>query len=283
MKVSVVIAARNAAATIGDQLEALAEAEDPPDEWEVIVCENGSTDGTREVAERFSGRLPLRTIDVLGEPSVGRARNAGVAASDAEGVIFCDADDVVSPTFLRAMAGALERHEAVGARAELDLLNEPWTLAPRDDVDGLRILPFSPYLPFASGYGLGVRRARHDEIGGFDESIMLEDVDYSIRLQLAGVTLHYEPHAIVHYRTRAQLRGIARQAFFYARDFALLQRRYSDAARGPAWAWPLKGWRHVFGALPHATTRAGRAKLAWRAGWQAGRIAGSVRYRVLAE
>jgi glycosyltransferase involved in cell wall biosynthesis len=282
VKVAVVIAARNAAATIGDQLEALAGAEDPPHGWEVIVCENGSIDGTREVAERFSDRLPLRTIAVEGEPSVGRARNAGVAASDAEALIFCDADDVVAPRFVRAMAAALERHEAVGARAEFDLLNDPWTLAPRDDVDGLRILPFPPHLPFASGYGLGVRRARHDEIGGFDESMILDDVDYSIRLQLAGVALHYEAQAIVHYRTRAQLGGIARQGFFYSRDFVLLQKRYSDATAGPAWVWPLKGWRHVFGALPHATTRGGLATLAWRAGWQAGRIAGSVRYRVLA-
>lgn len=282
MKVCVVIAARNAAATIGEQLEALAESEDQPDEWEVIVCENGSTDGTREVAERFSGRLPLRTIEVPGEPSIGRARNVGVAASDADALIFCDADDVVSRTFLRAMVGALERHEAVGARAELHLLNDPWTLAPRRDVDALAILPFPPHLPIASGFGLGVRRARHDEIGGFDESVTLEDVDYSIRLQLAGVTLHYEPCAVVHYRTRAQLGGIARQAFVYAHAFALLQKRYSHAVAGSAWTWPLKGWRHVFGALPRATTRAGRATLAWRAGWQAGRIAGSVRYRVLA-
>ena len=282
MKVCVVIAARNAAATIGDQLDALAEAEDPPEEWEVIVCENGSTDGTREVAERFSGRLPLRTIEVLGEPSVGRARNAGVAASDADAAIFCDADDVVSPTFLRAMVGALERHEAVGARAELELLNDPWTLAPRDDVDGLRILPFPPHLPFASGYGLGVRRACHDEIGGFDESIALEDVDYSIRLQRAGVTLHYEPSAVVHYRTRKKLGGISRQAFGYANAFALLQKRYGEGTDGPAWAWPIRGWKHVLGAVPDATSQAGRATLAWRAGWQAGRIAGSVRYRVLA-
>ena len=282
MKIAVVIAARNAAAMIAEQLQALAEAEPPPGEWEVILCDNGSTDGTREIAERYRARLPLRIVDGPDGPSIGGARNTGVAASDAEALIFCDADDVVSGMFLRAMAGALERHEAVGARAELQHLNSPWTRAPRDDLDGLRILPFPPHLPFASGYGFGVHRRRHDDIGGFDETMALEDVDYSIRLQRAGVTLSYEPGAIVHYRVRSKLGEIGRQAFVYADGFALLQKRYGEGPRLSPWLWPLKGWTHVLGALPGVTTRAGRARLVWRAGWQLGRIAGSIRHRVLA-
>ena len=58
--VSVVVVMRNAAATIGEQLEALSR-QDYAGPWEVVLADNGSTDDSVAVARQWEDRLPLRT------------------------------------------------------------------------------------------------------------------------------------------------------------------------------------------------------------------------------
>ena len=66
MKLSIVIPCRNAARTIAVQLDALC-AQQWRGGWEVIVADNGSTDGTQAIVEGYSRRLPgLRLIDACG-------------------------------------------------------------------------------------------------------------------------------------------------------------------------------------------------------------------------
>src|SRR3954447_15734888 len=103
--VSVVIPALNAAGTIGTQLEALAQ-QDADVEWEVIVVDNGSSDTTLEVCRSYESRLPaLRTL-TCARPGTSAARNTGAAASSADLLLFCDADDEVAPGWVAAMVAA---------------------------------------------------------------------------------------------------------------------------------------------------------------------------------
>src|SRR5204862_175427 len=81
--VSVLIPVRNAARLLPDQLNALA-AQDYDGPWEVVVADNGSSDGSASVARRLAGRLPsLRVVDASGRRGAGPARNAGAAALQA--------------------------------------------------------------------------------------------------------------------------------------------------------------------------------------------------------
>jgi glycosyltransferase involved in cell wall biosynthesis len=95
-ELSVVIPARNAADTIGVQLESLVRQRfDRP--WEVVVVDNGSTDGTRAAVESFADRLPgLRIVDASERQGIGYARNRGVEAACGRLIAYCDADDAVS-------------------------------------------------------------------------------------------------------------------------------------------------------------------------------------------
>lgn len=284
--VSVVLACRNAEATLAAQLEALArQAYDEP--WELLLVDNGSTDGTLAVAERFRDRLPLRVVDASARPGQAHALNAGVREARAPAVLFCDADDEVADGWLAALSGALAEHQLAAGRHDVEALNAPWLREAREPVfvAGLPRLAFPPYLPHATSSALGLRKELHEELGGFDETMdVLFDTDLTLRAQLAGHAIHEVPEAVVRYRYRETLGGTFRQARSYAAAMALLQRRYVPAgARVPGRrTWLVEGWKPVVVGLSRAGTRAGRIRLGWLLGWQAGRYAGSFRYRVLA-
>jgi GT2 family glycosyltransferase len=112
----------------------------------------------------------------------------------------------------------------------------------------------------------------------------LFDTDFSVKAQLAGFELVYVPEAVVHYRYRSTFGGIFDQARRYAEQMARIQGRYrppGEPVPGRR-TWPVEGWRPLLAEVPRVGSKAGRARLAWHLGWQAGRYAGSVRYRVLA-
>jgi glycosyltransferase involved in cell wall biosynthesis len=284
---SVIVPVLNAAGVVTGQLEALARQEwGRP--WEVVVADNGSTDSTIEVVEGYRARLPaLRVVDASGQRGQAHALNVGARAALAEGVVFCDADDEVAPGWVAAMGEALADHELVACRSEAGKLNEPWVEETREaqPVGALSTVPFPPFAPYAGSGGLGVRRAVHERLGGFDESMpALFDVDFCLRARAQGIELTLVPEALLHYRYRTGWGATFRQARIYAEQMALVQRRHQEKGspgrnRRP---WLVRGWKPIASSLVSVHRRSSRAKLAWQLGWQLGRYVGSVRHRVLA-
>lgn len=108
--VSVVIPVYNGRAFISSAVEsALAQA---PAVAEVLVCDDGSTDGTRELVESIGGRVRLIRLPHSGDPSL--VRNAGVERASGELVAFLDADDVWLPGKIEAQVAALAARPGVG-------------------------------------------------------------------------------------------------------------------------------------------------------------------------
>ncbi len=288
MRISVVMPARDGAATIAEQLAALA-AQRFEDEWEVIVADNGSRDDTRAIVAGFAGRLPnLRVIDAAGRRGAAYARNHGVLESSGARLAFCDSDDVVSPGWLAAIDAALERHELVGGPLVAREINEPWILKTRPWLQHLEhgVAP-DDFLPWAASANLGVRRDLHERIGGFDETLVAqEDQDYCWRAQLAGASLRFAPEAVVHYRLRSRLRDIYRQARVYGEYYPALFRKYAAhglrSARVSPWVW-LRLWGlpgMVARDLPRAIgNRERMAAWALRMGLRVGSLRGTVRFR----
>ncbi|NJN88072.1 MAG: glycosyltransferase family 2 protein, partial [Leptolyngbyaceae cyanobacterium SL_7_1] len=104
MQLTVVIPCYNAAGTIAIQLEALARQEFSQP-WELIVADNGSTDGTQAIAEKYADQFThFRLVDASAQRGAAHGRNVGVSVAQSDAIVFCDADDEVAPGWLSAMA-----------------------------------------------------------------------------------------------------------------------------------------------------------------------------------
>ncbi|MGI9155921.1 MAG: glycosyltransferase [Marmoricola sp.] len=282
--VSVILACRDAEQHLAAQLLALA-AQDYPLPWELVVSDNGSTDGTLEVVEQHCSLFQsVRVIDSSGRTGPAAARNAGVRAARGRRLVFCDADDVVAPGWLTAMSEGLDAHPFVAARLEHHRLNEAWSVSFRNPQTGL-LQTEPPFLPYTFTASMGVRREIHDAVGGFDERLTTcEDRDYCYRVQLTGARLRLAPEAVVHYRHRTSARDIYRQSRAYGIGNVQMYSAYRQYGLGrPPLGQAVLSWLATpVKLLPALTSRRRLAVFAARTGWRVGRLQGSVRYRVWA-
>lgn len=282
VELSVVMPMRNEAEHVGEQLAALAaQTWDRP--WELVVVDNGSTDGSAELVEAWCDRFPGLTVLRAPEArSISAVRNVGAAAAAGDKLAFVDADDVVDPGWLGAMADALDHCDVAGGLVDLSRLNDAaaltWTI---DGRDGLPVA--YGFLPFASGSNVGARRRAFDALGGFAAEIAhAEDVDLSWRAQEAGLTLAPAPAALVHRRLRGTTGDLLRQHLRYGSSGAALYLRHR--AHGMRRA----SMSDVLKELAFLIVRAYRLRdPAFRRFWvvvaarRLGHLVGSIRHRVL--
>lgn len=281
VELSVVIPAFNAAATIGDQLDALL-AQDWSASWEVIVADNGSTDDTAHVVRTMATTHPrLRVVDAGGRPGPSYARNCGVRAANGSSIAFCDADDVVADGWLAAIGGALREHRLVTGPQEYERLNPSWTWGVYGTRPARALQTFDDIFPFGPTANLGVRRDHFDDVGGFDAAMnTAEDLDFCLRSWLTGVSVVFVPDAVVHYRYRCDVRSLWRQALSYGATTPVIARKLAehDQATPSRWAGA-KRWIWLIRRLPTLRDRAGRARWVVVAGNAVGRVIGSARAR----
>ena len=280
--VSVVVPVLNEVSDLPEQLAALA-AQTYCGRWELIVCDNGSVDGTPQLAASWRDRLPnLRLVDASDRRGINHARNIGVEHAGGDFIAFCDGDDVVRPDWLHALAEAAPLADIVGGALDTELLNGVNATPPPELPNGLPVK--YGFLPCVAGGNCGVWRTVATELG-WDEQFTFggSDVEFAWRAQLAGYRVAYAPQALISVRHPDGLRSLARQWYLYGtsesklfrvfRDRGMRRSRVDEAAR--VWAW----------LLIHAGSVSGSAEARRRwvrlASYRAGRLAGSVREHTL--
>jgi glycosyltransferase involved in cell wall biosynthesis len=277
--VSVVIPVLNAAATLPRQLEALSR-QTYREPWEIVVADNGSIDGTTDVARAFSDRFPVLTVvQAAEERGASYARNRGCDVARGDLIAFCDGDDVVTENWLEALVGASRRGDLIGGAVEpiapgsSGLGSWPPLSSPRE--------PRLGFLPFVSGASFAIWKNVLDDLGGMDERYpACQDVELSWRAQLASKTLVFEPRARVRYQIRETLGSAFRQ--HYVRGMAHVQLfdayRRHGMPRMPGRAALAWGWL-LLTAILAVPWRSHRELWIRRLGLRLGHLAGSVRYR----
>lgn len=224
---SVIIPVLNGAATIGEQLDALARQQEAP-EFEVLVCDNGSTDATRDVVARYHDRLVLKVLDATDRKGASHARNVGLLAAKGEVLAFCDADDIVADDWLQVLDRSVAAGHMVAGWLDLARLNARPEGGWSGDGVERALEPISGYLPGIGTGNLALCRTDALRVGGFDESFRygVEDIDFGWRAQQAGLTLSREP-AVVYVRMRADAGPTFRQHRRWGRGNIMLRVRHA--------------------------------------------------------
>jgi len=236
---------------------------------EVIVADNGSTDGSLELLARD---YPEVQVLALGENrGFAGACNAGMQAAQGEFVILLNNDTEADPDWLEEIVAAFERYPEAGLVASKMLLfDRRDTFHTAGDFYRVDGIPGNrgvwendedqyneeEYVFNACGGSAAYRRAMLDQIGLLDEDFFFscEDVDLAWRAQLAGWRCVYAPHAVVYHKLSATGGG-ATASFYDGRNFIyLLTKDYP----GDLWR---THWRAILRAQLRITTEALRA---WR-------------------
>jgi N-acetylglucosaminyl-diphospho-decaprenol L-rhamnosyltransferase len=217
IQLSIVIVSYNARADLERCLDALI-ASPPSVTYEIIVVDNGSTDGSVDAARKRQG---VRVIENGANFGFARANNIGITASQGTNLLLLNSDTVVSPGAIDRLLTALDSDATVAVvgprlvdengRPELSFgrmispLNElRQQQAARGDVD--RMTRERQYPDWVSGACLMTRRADVDAVGLFDERFFMytEDVDLCAAIRACGRRILFTPDVeVVHLRGRS--------------------------------------------------------------------------------
>jgi len=241
MPISLIMTVRNEANSLPGLLDSVLLGTLLPDE--IVIVDGGSTDGTQQVIQSYSNRLPIRLIERPGA-NISEGRNAAIAAATHDLIAVTDAGVRLDPRWLELLTAPL-----LSSSSHVDVVSG-WFVAdpqtPFERAMGATVLPAledidpSTFLP--SSRSVAFRKAAWREVGGYPEWLdYSEDLMFDIALRDAGKQFAFAPGAVAHFRPRADLPAFYRQYYRYARGDGKanlwLKRhaaRYATYSLGPA-------------------------------------------------
>lgn len=273
--ISVVIPVLDGMPWIDLQLRALS-AQEVPVAWEVLVCDNGSLDHTRTCVQRWCERdSRICLVDASARRGAAAARNLGVSSARGGLLAFCDADDVVRPGWIAAMAEALVEADLAAGVFDFGALHGESSPAVPAATAQLG------FLPFGLSANLAVRRTAFDAVRGFDEQLSPEeDVDLCWRLQQAGFRFVVTEAAVVEKREHDPGLPTFRAAWAYGRCGPRLFARYRSRGMRRDLRGAAKSWIWLLLAVPGLFRRSRRRRWIRAFAIRCGRLVGSAKLRV---
>ncbi|WP_181803523.1 bifunctional polysaccharide deacetylase/glycosyltransferase family 2 protein [Streptomyces shenzhenensis] len=238
--VSVIVPAYNEKECIANTLESLARSTHP---IEIIVVDDGSTDGTSEIARGAADKLGMTNVRVIRQENAGKpaALNNGVRNASHDIVVMMDGDTVFEPETVRHLVqpfadpkvGAVAGNAKVGNR---DTIIGAWqhieyVMGFNLDRRMYDLLRCMPTIPGAIG---AFRREAVLQVGGMSEDTLAEDTDITIAMHRAGWRVVYQEHAKAWTEAPGSLRQLWSQRYrwSYGTMQALWKHRKSLTDKG---------------------------------------------------
>lgn len=207
--VSVVLPILNGKWLLPEFFKALKAQSFPAGQIEVVVVDNGSSDGSTDyVLKNWPG---ARLISIDHNLGSAKAENLGVKLARGHLVFITNDDAIISPNCLTDLVRLIKSDPQVAMVSGKLLYQDPWgALA----WPGFKLNPYLAYHPYDltnldklrdsdwfSGPAMLIKKTVFDEIGGFDEAYFFcgEDYDLSLRLKQAGYNIKYCPTALIYH------------------------------------------------------------------------------------
>ena len=246
--VSVIVPAFNEAVGIEHTVRSIAVSDYP--ELEILVVDDGSTDGTAELVDG----LGLPQVTVLRQPNSGKpaALNRGIEEARHDILVMVDADTIFEPATIGQLVQAFRRPEVGAVSGNTKVGNRRGLLGRWQHIEYVMgfnldrrlydVLQCMPTVPGAIG---GFRREALADVGGVSGETLAEDTDLTLALGRAGWRVVYEENARAWTEAPATLRGLWRQRYRWC--YGTLQSVWKH--RATLWRRGEKrfGWR----ALPY--------------------------------
>lgn len=209
MKISVIIPMYNARKTIRMTLEGL--KQQTLKDFEIVVVDDGSTDGSAQVIQDFATQnsLSVKVVQQVNS-GAGKARNAGVQNSSGDIVVFVDSDCIPPSNWLEAMTRPI-KDDMAGCTCGYKVKNRESITARYVDYEiARRHRKLVGKTTNAVGsYSLSLLKEAFRKVGGFDTSYTsadAEDFDLAFRLNRAGYNIFFTGDTFVYHFHPAYLK-----------------------------------------------------------------------------
>lgn len=220
--VSVIVPAYNEAVVLRPCVESILASRYP--NLEVILVNDGSTDGTGALMRELAREHPAVTAVDQANAGKGAALNTGIARARGEILLFVDADGIFTPRtvewllvgFADASVGAVCGDDRP-ANPDRTLTKMLSVLSHLGTGMVRRTLSILHCLPIVSGNIGAFRADLVRAVGGFDEHTLGEDLELTWRVYGAGYRVAFQPRAIVYAESPSTVRGLWRQRVRWAR------------------------------------------------------------------
>jgi cellulose synthase/poly-beta-1,6-N-acetylglucosamine synthase-like glycosyltransferase len=224
-KVAIIISVWNEESTVGGTIDSLLALEYPADKLSLIIVDDGSTDSTPHVIDRFAEHPQITAIH---KEHAGKyaAMNAGIAhTKSAELIGFLDADSFVAPDALSEMVAAFADPDISAVTASMSI-HEPRTIFQRMQYAEYSLSIILRHA-FASINSLYVtpgpfsfyRRSVFNTLGLFKHAYLAEDMEMAMRMQRAGMKIGNAIRARVYTKGPATLRKLIKQRVRWTTGF----------------------------------------------------------------
>ncbi|MFQ6137149.1 MAG: glycosyltransferase [Candidatus Hydrothermarchaeales archaeon] len=220
--ISIIVPVYNAEETVKGCLESLSN-QDYDGEYEVILVDDGSTDKSRQMIERYAEKTQ-KQIALLTQEHKGpaAARNLGAGRARGDIILFTDSDCVADEDWIVEMIKPLEDEGVVGVQGRYKTKQHEIVarFAQYEIEERYERMQKNEFIDFIGSYSAAYRRDVFLGEGGFDESFPIasgEDPDLSFRLASKGYKMVFNPDAIVYHNHPDSLGEYVKQKFFRAR------------------------------------------------------------------
>ena len=229
MKVSVIVPAYNARKTIGQCIEALLSQKYQRENYEVIVIDDGSADGTADAVKAYPVKYRYQR-----NQGPATARNAGAGEAQGEIILFTDSDCVPSDNWIAEMIKPFKDKEVVAVKGGYKTRQKSMVarFAQIEFEERFEMLKKAESIDMVDTYSAGYRKEIFLQMGGFDPYFPVannEDTELSYRMSKLGYKMVFNPDAIVyHLNHPSSIRRYTKLKFWRGYWRTIVYKRFPD-------------------------------------------------------